>query len=45
MDRTTMGIQELAEKIKREQPEKGNELKFIPMIQTDADAFYSYLTN
>jgi hypothetical protein len=45
MDKTNMNIQDLAEKIKREQPEKGKELNFVPMIQTDADAFYSYLTN
>ena len=45
MDKMNMNIQELAEKIKKEQPEKGKELNFVPMIRTDADAFYSYLTN
>lgn len=45
MDRTNLKIQDLAEKINLEQPEKGKELKFVPMVQTDANAFYSYLTN
>ncbi len=45
MDKMNMNIQELAEKIKKDQPEKGKELNFVPMVRTDADAFYSYLTN
>ena len=45
IDKTNMNVQELAEKIKKDQPEKGKELNFVPVIRTDADAFYSYLTN
>ncbi len=45
MDKTNRNTQELAEKIKKDQPEKGKELNFVPVIRTDADAFYSYLTN
>lgn len=45
IDSTNTNIQQLTEKIKKEQPEKGKELVFLPMVQTDADAFYSYLTN
>ncbi len=45
MDKTNMNTQELAEKIKKDHPEKGKELNFVPVIRTDADAFYSYLTN
>ncbi len=45
MDKTNRNVQELAEKIKKDQPEKGKELNFVPVIRTDADAFYSYLTN
>ena len=45
IDKTNMNAQELAEKIKKDQPEKGKELNFVPVIRTDADAFYSYLTN
>lgn len=45
IDRTNTSTQELAGKIKNEQPEKLQELTFSPWIQTDADAFYYYLTN
>lgn len=46
MDKTNMNVQELArKKLKKNQPEKGKELNFVPVIRTDADAFYSYLTN
>ena len=44
MDKANMNIQELTEKIKN-QPEREKELNFVPVIRTDADAFYSYLTN
>lgn len=45
MEKTNMNIQDLIEKIKKDEPEKGQELNFVPMIRTDADTFYSYLTN
>ena len=44
MDKANMNIQELTEK-KKDQPEREKELNFVPVIRTDADAFYSYLTN
>ncbi|MEC2489714.1 transporter, partial [Bacillus cereus] len=45
MDKANMNIQELTEQIKKDQPEREKELNFVPVIRTDADAFYSYLAN